>query len=80
MSRRSSCWIERPVQDIDQDLASLLNKLGTVRFWQKDFVGAETSHRRALTIHRKTRGADDLRVADTLDLVAVALFEQPARA
>lgn len=65
------------VQDINQNLASLLNKLGTVRLWQKDFAGAETSHRRALTIYRKTRGADDLRVADTLDLVAVALFEQP---
>lgn len=64
------------VQDIDQDLASLLNKLGTARFREKDFVGAETIHRRALTIYRKIRGADDLRVADTLDLIAVALFEQ----
>jgi tetratricopeptide (TPR) repeat protein len=63
-------------QDIDQDLASLLNKLGRVRFGQKDFAGAETSHRRALTIYRKTRGADDLRMADALDLVGTALFEQ----
>lgn len=64
------------VQDVDQDLASLLNKLGTARFRQKDFAGAETTHRRALTIYKKIRGADDLRVADTLDLVAVALYEQ----
>ena len=64
------------VQGIDQDLASLLNKLGVVRFWHKDFAGAEKSHRRALAIYSKARGADDLRVADTLDLVAIALFGQ----
>ncbi len=64
------------IQDVDQDLAALLNKLGTMRFRLKDFAGAETAHRRALTLYRGTRGAEDLRVAETLDLLATALFEQ----
>lgn len=63
-------------KEVNQDLASLLNKLGTTRFKQHDFAGAETIFRRALTIYTLTRGHHDLRVADTLDLVASALFEQ----
>jgi tetratricopeptide (TPR) repeat protein len=66
-----------PDKDINQDLAALLNKLGIARFKQNDFVGAETVFRRALTIFTLTRGADNHRVADTLDLVASALFQQP---
>lgn len=64
-------------KEINQDLAALLNKLGAMRFKQNDFTGAETVFRRALTIYTSARGADDLHVADTLDLVASALFEQP---
>ena len=64
-------------KEINQDLATLLNKLGAMRFRQNDFTGAETVFRRALTIYTLARGADDLHVADTLDLVASALFEQP---
>lgn len=60
----------------NQDLAALLTKLGVARFKQNDFAGAEVVFRRALTIYTSTRGAEDLRVADTLDLVASALFEQ----
>ncbi|MFY4727477.1 tetratricopeptide repeat protein [Nitrospira sp. BLG_2] len=63
-------------KEVNQDLASLLNKLGTTRFKQHDFAGAEMIFRRALTIYTLTRGHHDLRVADTLDLVASALFEQ----
>ena len=63
-------------KEVNQDLAALLNKLGATRFKQNDFVGAETVFRRALVIYQLTRGADDLHVADTLDLVASALFEQ----
>jgi tetratricopeptide (TPR) repeat protein len=63
-------------KEVNQDLASLLNKLGVMRFKQNDFAGAETVFRRALTIYTSTRGSEDLRVADTLDLVASALFEQ----
>ena len=63
-------------KDINLDLAALLNKLGASRFKQDDFAGAETVFRRALTIYTSVRGADDLHVADTLDLVASALFEQ----
>lgn len=63
-------------KEVNQDLASLLNKLGATRFKQQDFAGAETVFRRALTIYTLTRGYHDLRVADTLDLVASALFEQ----
>jgi tetratricopeptide (TPR) repeat protein len=63
-------------KDVNQDLAALLNKLGAARFKQNDFPGAETVFRRALTIYTSARGADDLHVADTLDLVASALFEQ----
>jgi tetratricopeptide (TPR) repeat protein len=64
------------VKDGNQDLAALLNKSGITRFSQKDFAGAETAYRRALTIYTSTRGAADLRVADTLHLLAMALFEQ----
>lgn len=63
-------------KEINQDLAALLNKLGATRFKQNDFAGAEAVFRRALTIYTSTRGADDLRVADTLDLLANALFAQ----
>ncbi len=63
-------------KEVNQDLAALLNKLGATRFKQKDFSGAETVFRRALIIYTSVRGADDLHVADTLDLVASALFEQ----
>ena len=63
-------------KDLNQGLAALLNKLGAARFKQNDFPGAETVFRRALTIYTSARGADDLHVADTLDLVASALFEQ----
>ena len=63
-------------KEVNQDLAALLNKWGAMRLKQNDFSGAETVFRRALTIYTSTRGADDLHVADTLDLVASALFEQ----
>ncbi len=63
-------------KEVNQDLAALLNKLGMARFMLNDFTGAETVLRRALTIYTATRGAEDLRVADTLDLLAGALFEQ----
>lgn len=63
-------------KEVNQDLAALLNKLGAMRLKQNDFSGAETVFRRALTIYTSARGADDLHVADTLDLVASALFEQ----
>ena len=63
-------------KEVNQDLAALLNKLGVTRFKRNDFAGAETVFRRALTIYTLTRGSEDLRVADTLDLVASALFEQ----
>ena len=63
-------------KEVNQDLAALLNKLGITRFKQQDFAGAETVFRRALTIYTLTRGSEDLRMADTLDLVASALFEQ----
>lgn len=59
-----------------QNLAALLNKLGATRFNQKDFAGAEQAFRQALTIYTATRGAEDLHVADSLDLLASALFEQ----
>jgi tetratricopeptide (TPR) repeat protein len=63
-------------KEVNQDLAALLNKLGITRFKQQDFAGSETVFRRALTIYTLTWGSEDLRVADTLDLVASALFEQ----
>lgn len=63
-------------KEVNQDLAALLNKLGAARFKQNDFVGAETVFLRALTIYTLTHGSEDLHVADTLDLVASALFEQ----
>ena len=60
------------------DMASLLNKLGAMRSKQHDIAGAEMVYRRALTIYTSIGGAEDLRVADTLDLLAVALSEEPA--
>lgn len=63
-------------KEVNQDLAALFNKLGIARFQRNDFAGAETVFRRALTIYTVTHGAEDLHVADTLDLVASALFEQ----
>lgn len=62
--------------EANQDLATLLNKLGVVRFMQSDFTGAGNAIRRALAIYTSTRRADDLRMADTLDLLACTLFEQ----
>lgn len=64
-------------KEVNQDLAALLNKLGSMRFKQGDFAGSETLFRRALTIYTLTQGSEDFHVADTLDLVASALFEQP---
>lgn len=64
-------------KEINQNLAALLNKLGVMRFKQNDFSGAETVLRRSLAIYTLTRGAEDLHVADTLDLLASALLEQP---
>lgn len=70
--------LERTIdKEVNQDLASLLTKLGAARLMQNDYTGAETVLRRALTIYTSTRGAEDLHVADTLDLLAGALFEQP---
>lgn len=70
--------LERTIdKEVNQDLAALLKKLGAARFMQNDYTGAEIVLRRALTIYTSTRGAEDLRVADTLDLLAGALFEQP---
>lgn len=70
-------WLERTtVKDGNQALAALLNKLGSTRFKQKDFGGAETAYRKALRIYTSTQDAEDLRVADTLHLLAKALFEQ----
>ncbi len=63
-------------KDFNQDLAAILNKLGATRFKQNDFSGAETAFRRALAIYTATKGADDLHVADTLDLLGSALLEQ----
>lgn len=59
------------------DMASLLNKLGAMLSMQHDIAGAEVVHRRALTIYTSIGGAEDLRVADTLDLLAAALSEEP---
>jgi hypothetical protein len=70
-------FLDRTVDnEVNQDLAALLNKLGAVRFMQNDFAGAEQAIRRALTIYTSTRSAEDLHVADTLDLLGSALFEQ----
>lgn len=70
--------LERTIEkEVNQDLAALLKKLGAARFMQNDYSGAEIVLRRALTIYTSTRGAEDLHVADTLDLLAGALFEQP---
>lgn len=70
-------WLERTtVKDGNQALAALLNKLGSTRFKQKDFAGAETAYRQALRIYTSTQDAEDLRVAGTLHLLAMALFEQ----
>jgi hypothetical protein len=70
-------WLERTtVKDGNQDLAALLNKLGITRFKQKDFAEAETAYRQALRIYTSTQDAEDLRVAATLHLLAMALFEQ----
>jgi tetratricopeptide (TPR) repeat protein len=63
-------------KEVNQNLAALLNKLGAMRFKQNDFAGAEKVFRRALGIYTLTRGAEDLHVADTLDLIGSALFEQ----
>lgn len=60
----------------NQNMAALLNKLGITRYKQKDFAGAETVYRQALRIYTSTQAAEDLRVADTLHLLAMALFEQ----
>lgn len=65
-------------QEGDLDMASLLNKLGAMHSKQHDIAGAEIDHRRALTIYTTIQGGEDLRVADTLDLLAVALMEVPA--
>ena len=64
------------VTDDHQGLAALLNKLGSTRYTQQDFAGAEVAHRHALRIYSATRAADDLRVADTLHVLAMALFQQ----
>jgi tetratricopeptide (TPR) repeat protein len=63
-------------KEVNQNLAALLNKLGVTRFKQGDFGGSETVFRRALTIYTLAYGSEDFHVADTLDLVASALFEQ----
>ena len=65
-----------PGMENNLDLAALLDKLGATRFKQNDFAGAEAVFRLALTIYTSKLGSEDLRVADTLDLVAGALFEQ----
>ncbi|MDR4469001.1 MAG: tetratricopeptide repeat protein [Nitrospira sp.] len=65
------------VKDHNQDLAGLLNKLGVTRYTQKDFAGAEAAYRKALRIYTSTQAAEDLRVADTLHVLAMVLFEQP---
>lgn len=64
-------------QEGNLDLASLLNKLGAMLSMQHDIAGAEVVHRRALAIYTSIGGADDLRVANTLDLLAAALSEEP---
>ena len=64
-------------QEGNLDMASLLNKLGAMLSKQHDIAGAEHVHRRALTIYTTIEGAEDLRVADTLDLLAAALSEEP---
>lgn len=70
-------WLKRTtVKAGNQDLAALLNKLGITRFKQKDFAGAETAYRQALRIYTSTQDGEDLRLADTLHLLAMALFEQ----
>ncbi len=61
----------------DLDMASLLNKLGAMHSRQHDMAGAEVVHRRALTIYTSIQGAEDVRVADTLDLLAFVLMEEP---
>lgn len=69
--------LERALDKEDNlDLAALFNKLGATRFKENDFVGAETVFRSALTIYTSMLGSEDIRVANTLDLVAGALFEQ----
>lgn len=60
-----------------QNLAALLNKVGSVRYQRQDFTGAETALRHALQIYTATHGAEDLQVADTLHELAKALFAQP---
>lgn len=65
------------VKDGNQDLAALLNKLGSTRFKKNDFAGAEAAYRQALRIYTSTQASEDLRVADTLHLLAMVLFEQP---
>ncbi|GKS58585.1 hypothetical protein YTPLAS18_21120 [Nitrospira sp.] len=62
--------------EANSNTAGLFAKLGTMRLHQKSFAGAETALRRALTIYTRTRGPDDLIVADVLDLLATALFYQ----
>lgn len=63
-------------QESTLDMASLLNKVGAMHSKQHDHAGAEMAHRRALTIYTSIGGAEDLRVADTLDLLATVLGEE----
>lgn len=63
---------ERP----DNDTASLLNKLGEMRFRRKNFKDAEAAYRRALGIYDWNLGPDDPSVADTLDLLGTSFLNQ----
>jgi len=50
--------------DAGNNAAALFTKLGTMRLHQKNFAGAESAFRRALTIYTRTRGPDGRIVAE----------------
>lgn len=63
-------------QRMDNRVAELSTKLGEMLIKKKDLKSAEGAFRHALSIYQWNLGADDLKVADTLDRVAVSLQNQ----
>ena len=63
-------------QQISNDTATLLNKIGEIHFRKKDYKKAEAAYRRALSIFEWNKGPDDHTVAETLDLLATSFLNQ----
>jgi tetratricopeptide (TPR) repeat protein len=61
---------------MDNRVAELSTKLGEICIEKKDLKSAEGAFRRALSIYQWNLGPDDLKVADTLDRIAVSLQNQ----